>query len=289
MREEYEEDTFELKDKRDRLSGELLSTGARLRKEESGQGLAEEYNELKKNYCVLAEAHDEELALSDELSAELLALARAQDAIPKQLKEQQRINATTQDLHRELDSHALMSCMAHINVQPEDVAELDEEQKKNAQKTVSVLSPSLSPEAFYSSSRAQLLGNQNEIKDILKKMRSGYVEQQRKLEEKMVATGKEHQENREIHIGQTKESARRTVLMCCQSQVQELEIENSKLQLRVKDIKKEAQREQVLAKPENGLDPGPPEALFALESGETESGETEKEPDEVCCRQLRSR
>ncbi|CAG5907963.1 unnamed protein product [Menidia menidia] len=74
--------------------------------------MAEEYNELKKNYCVLAEAHDEELALSDELSAELLALARAQDAIAKQLKEQQRINATTQDLHRELDSHALMISMS---------------------------------------------------------------------------------------------------------------------------------------------------------------------------------
>ncbi|XP_075314365.1 coiled-coil domain-containing protein 78 [Odontesthes bonariensis] len=351
MRDKYEEDTFELRDKilnqdcvitelqaeRGKLSRELQSIDACLKmKEKSGQDLTEKYTTLKKNFCLLAEAHDKKLAQSDELSAELLALARAQDALRRQLEEQQQsVNATTQGLHGELDRmSALISRMALNRVKPEDLAALDEEQK-NMKKT--------------------LLGNQDEIKDMLKKTKSSYEEQHKKLEEKMVAIGKEHQEYRGIHVSQRKLSEQSAALMCCQSQMKEVENENSKLQLQVKELNKEyrarlvcylqdvadcvdglaeskspseqskmrefvdsklqdvrssyrvreeqlasaarfykkrlqritdtyhalltayrVQREQILAKPENGLDPGAPEAHFTLESSELRD-ETEEE------------
>ncbi|XP_062299188.1 coiled-coil domain-containing protein 78 [Scomber scombrus] len=335
MREQFEEEMFELKNRilnlngvitelemeRDKLLRELQSAEARLKVgEKSGQDLTEEYATLKKNYLGLVKAHDKELAQSEELSAELLALAQAQDALRRQLGEQQQsVKDTTQGLHRELDRvQALISRMSH--------------------------------------NRVKLLGNQDEIKDMLEKMKNSYKEQQMKLEEKVEAMGKEHQENkRAIHDGQQKLSEQNAALMCSQSQVKEVEVENSKLQLQVKELNEEyrtrlvcylqdlaeyidamgatkspsegskmkvfvddmlrdvrssyrireeqlasaarsykkrlqkitkahhalliayrAQREQILAQPESGLDSGPPEAHFSLDSSELRD-ETEKE------------
>ncbi|XP_053197073.1 coiled-coil domain-containing protein 78 [Scomber japonicus] len=352
MREQFEEEMFELKIRilnlngvitelemqRDKLLRELQSAEARLKVgEKSGQDLTEEYTTLKKNYLALVKAHDKELAQSEELSAELLALAQAQDALRRQLGEQQQsVKDTAQGLHRELDRvQALISRMSHNRVKPEDLAALDKEQK-TMEKT--------------------LLGNQDEIKDMLEKMKNSYKEQQKKLEEKVEAMGKEHQENkRAIHDGQQKLSEQSAALMCSQSQVKELEGENSKLQLQVKELNEEyrtrlvcylqdlaeyidamgdtkspsegskmkvfvddmfrdvrssyrvreeqlasaarsykkrlqtitkahhalliayrVQREQILAKPESGLDSGPPEAHFSLNSSELKD-ETEKE------------
>uniref|UniRef100_A0A4W6G0Z2 Coiled-coil domain containing 78 n=1 Tax=Lates calcarifer TaxID=8187 RepID=A0A4W6G0Z2_LATCA len=338
MREQFEEETFELKNKilnqggvitelemeRDKLSRELHSTEARLKVgEKSGRDLTEEYAALKKNYLVLAKAHDKELAQSEELSTELLALAQAQDALRRQLEEQQQsVETTTQGLHGELDRvRALINRMSYN----------------------------------------RLLGNQDEIKDMLEKMKNSYEEQQKKLEEKVVAMGKEHQENkRAIHNSQQKLSEQSAALMCSQSQVKEVEEENSKLQLQVKELNEEyrarlvcylqdlavngktpsertkmrqfvesmlqdvrssyrvreeqlasaarsykkrlqkmtkthhalliayrVQREQILAKPESlGLDPGPPEAHFSLEPTELRS-ETENELQ--CLRQDKAR
>ncbi|KAG7227766.1 hypothetical protein INR49_013560, partial [Caranx melampygus] len=342
MRELFEEETFELKNKilnqdavitelemeRDKLSRELQSAEARLRVgEKSGQDLTEEHAALKKSYLVLAEAHDKELAQSEELSAELLALAQAQDALRRQLEEQQQdVKTTTQGLHGELDRvKALINRMSCNRVKPEDLAALDKEQK---------------------TMERTLLGNQDEIKDMLEKMKNSYEEQQKKLEEKVVAMGKEQQENkRAVHNSQKKLSELSAALMCSQSQVKEAEEQNSKLQLQVKELNEEyrtrlvcyiqdisgyidgsgktppegikmrtfvesmlqdvrssyrvreeqlasaarsykkrlqkitrthhalliayrVQREQMLAKPESDLDPGPPEAHFNLEPSE---------------------
>ncbi|XP_038592476.1 coiled-coil domain-containing protein 78 [Micropterus salmoides] len=335
MREQFEEEKFELKNKilnqsgvmtelemeRDKLSRELQSAEARLKVgEKSCQDLTEEYATLKKNYRALAEAHDKELDQSEELSAELLALARAQEALRRQLQEQQQsVNTATHGLHGELYRvQALISRMSH--------------------------------------NRVKLHGNQDEIKNILEKMKNSYEEQQKKLEEKVVAMGKEHQENkRAIRNSQQELSEQRAALMCTQSQVKEADEENSKLQLQVKELNEEyrarlvcylqdlaeyvdglgegkspseaskmrtfvdsmlqdvrlsyrareeqlasaarsykkrlqkitkihhalliayrVQREQILAKPESGLDPGPPEAHFSLEPTELRD-ETERE------------
>uniref|UniRef100_UPI0037E8F166 coiled-coil domain-containing protein 78 n=1 Tax=Semicossyphus pulcher TaxID=241346 RepID=UPI0037E8F166 len=352
MRETFEEETFELKNKilnqagvitelemeRDKLFREIQSAEARLKAgEKSGLDLTEEHAALRKNYLALAEAHDKELAQSGELSAELLALARAQDALHRQLAEQQQsVEATTQGLHGELDRvRALISRMSHNRVKLEDLAALDKEQK-TMEKT--------------------LLGNQDEIKDMLEKMKNSYEEQQKKLEEKVLAMGKEQQENkRAIRNSQQKLSEQSSALMCSHSQVKEMEDENSKLQLQVKELNEEyrarlvcylkdlaeyidglgegkspseaskmrafvdsmlqdvcsshrvreeqlasaarsykkrlqkmttahhalliayrVQREQILAKPESGLDPGPPEAHFSPEPTELRD-ETEKD------------
>lgn len=104
---------------RDKLLRELQSAEARLKVgEKSGQDLTEEYTTLKKNYLALVKAHDKELAQSEELSAELLALAQAQDALRRQLGEQQQsVKDTAQGLHRELDRvQALISRMSHNRV-----------------------------------------------------------------------------------------------------------------------------------------------------------------------------
>lgn len=104
---------------RDKLSRELQSAEARLKVgEKSGQDLTEEHAALKKNYLALAEAHDTELAQSKELSAELLSLAQAQDALRRQLEEQQQsVKTTTQGLHSELDRvRALISRMSSNRV-----------------------------------------------------------------------------------------------------------------------------------------------------------------------------
>ncbi|XP_044034483.1 coiled-coil domain-containing protein 78 isoform X2 [Siniperca chuatsi] len=343
MREQFEEETFELKNKilnqagvitelemeRDKLTRELQSPEARLKVGEmSGQNLTEDYATLKKKYQALAQAHDKELDQSEEL---------AQDALRRQLEEQQQsVKSTTQGLHGELYRvRALISRMSCNRVKLEDLSALDKEQK-TMEKT--------------------LLGNQDEIKDMLEKMKNSYEEQQKKLEEKVVAMGREHQENkRAIHNSQQELSERSAALMCSQSQVKEVEEENSKLQLQVKELNEEyrarlvcylqdlaeyvdglgegkipsetskmrafvdsmlqdvrssyrvreeqlasaarsykkrlqnitkthhalliayrVQREQILAKLESGLDPGPPEAHFNLEPTELRD-ETEKE------------
>nr|XP_046234303.1 coiled-coil domain-containing protein 78 [Scatophagus argus] len=236
MREKYEEETFELKNKiltqdgvitelemgRDKLLRELQSAEARLKVgETSGQGLTEEYATLKTNYQALAEAHHKELAQSEELSTELLALAQAQDALRRQLEEQQQsVRTTTQGLHGELNRvRALISRMSHNRVKFEDLAALDKEQK-NMEKT--------------------LLGNQDEIKDMLEKMKSSYEEQQKKLEEKVVAMGKEHQQNKKVIRNRQQElSELSATLMCSRSQLKEVEEENSKLQLQLKELNEE--------------------------------------------------
>ncbi|XP_034425985.1 coiled-coil domain-containing protein 78 [Hippoglossus hippoglossus] len=356
MRERFEEETFELKNKilnqnsvitelelqRDKLSRGLQSAEARLTAgERSGRDLTEDFAALRKSYQVLAQAHDKELTQGEELSAELLALAQAQDALRRQMEEQQRnVQTSTQGLHGELDRvRALISRMSQNRVKTEDLAALDKEQK---------------------TMKETLLGNQDEMKDMLEKLRDGYMEQQRNLEDKLAAVSKEHQESRGvIRDSRVKLSEQNAALMCSQSQAKEAEEENSKLQLQVKELNEEfrsrlvcyvqdladyidglgegkpppegpkmrvfvenllqdvrssyrareeqlasaarsykkrlqkitkthhalliayrVQREQVLAKPECGLDPGLPEATFSLELTELRE-ETESELQHV--------
>lgn len=82
---------------------DLQSATSRL-KADKHQGLEEEHEALRKNYQTLAEAHSKELAQSEELKAELLSLARAQDDLCRQVEEQQQSARTSsRDLHCELD------------------------------------------------------------------------------------------------------------------------------------------------------------------------------------------
>ncbi|NXL09230.1 CCD78 protein, partial [Mesembrinibis cayennensis] len=86
----------------------------------------------------------------------------------------------------------------------------------------------------------QLLGNQDHIKAELEQLKTTYDLQQRKLEERVIAMGKELQEAKGA-IGDTQQklAEQSAVLLTSQSQLQEVEAENSRLQLRLKELNEE--------------------------------------------------
>ncbi|NXA77320.1 CCD78 protein, partial [Thryothorus ludovicianus] len=86
----------------------------------------------------------------------------------------------------------------------------------------------------------QLLGNQDHTKVELEKLKKTHDEQQQKLEERVLSLGKELQEAK----GAVGDSRRRLVeqsaaLLTSQGQLQEVEAENSRLQLRLKELNEE--------------------------------------------------
>ncbi|NXQ04664.1 CCD78 protein, partial [Vidua macroura] len=86
----------------------------------------------------------------------------------------------------------------------------------------------------------QLLGNQDHIKVELEKLKKTHDEQQQKLEERVLALGKELQEAKgaigDSRHGLVQQSA---VLLTSQGQLQEVEAENSRLQLQLKELNEE--------------------------------------------------
>ncbi|NXA50633.1 CCD78 protein, partial [Nothocercus julius] len=83
----------------------------------------------------------------------------------------------------------------------------------------------------------QLLGNQDHIKVELEKMKKTYDLQQQKLEERVLTMGKELQEAKTaIRNTQHRLAEQSAVLLTSQSQLQEVEAENSQLQLRLKEL-----------------------------------------------------
>ncbi|NXV75597.1 CCD78 protein, partial [Atlantisia rogersi] len=86
----------------------------------------------------------------------------------------------------------------------------------------------------------QLPGNQDHIKVELEKLKQTYDSQQQKLEERVIAMGKELQEAKGA-TGDTqhKLAQHSAMLLTSQSQLQEVEAENSQLQLRLKKLNEE--------------------------------------------------
>ncbi|KFP76582.1 Coiled-coil domain-containing protein 78, partial [Acanthisitta chloris] len=86
----------------------------------------------------------------------------------------------------------------------------------------------------------QLLGNQDHIKVELETLKKTQDWQQQKLEERMTALGKELQEAKGA-IGDTQHKLveQSAVLLTSQSQLQEVEAENSRLQLQLKELNEE--------------------------------------------------
>ncbi|KFO63329.1 Coiled-coil domain-containing protein 78, partial [Corvus brachyrhynchos] len=86
----------------------------------------------------------------------------------------------------------------------------------------------------------QLLGNQDHIKVELEKLKKAHDEQQQKLEERVLALGKELQEAKGA-IGDSRHrlAEQSAVLLTSQRQLQEVEAENSRLQLRLKELNEE--------------------------------------------------
>ncbi|NXH40582.1 CCD78 protein, partial [Dicaeum eximium] len=86
----------------------------------------------------------------------------------------------------------------------------------------------------------QLLGNQDHIKVELEKLKKTHDEKQQKLEERVLALGKELQEAKAA-LGDSRHrlAEQSAVLLTSQGQLREVEAENSRLQLRLKELNEE--------------------------------------------------
>ncbi|NXM98070.1 CCD78 protein, partial [Sylvia borin] len=86
----------------------------------------------------------------------------------------------------------------------------------------------------------QLLGNQDHIKVELEKLKKAHDERQQKLEERVLALGKELQEAKgAVGASRQRLAEQSAVLLTSQGQLQEVEEENSRLQLRLKELNEE--------------------------------------------------
>ncbi|XP_008119243.1 coiled-coil domain-containing protein 78 isoform X2 [Anolis carolinensis] len=154
--------------------------------------------------------------LEVELHAEKMAGER--NALRERLQALEDSRKELADEYLELKSNYLALGKEH-GQEPEDVVASEYERQK-LEKSV--------------------FGNQDHFTREIEQMKEMYHSQQQKLEERMVSMGKELQEaKKEIRSTQHKLAEQSEVLLSSQSQLQEVEAENSRLQLRLKELVEE--------------------------------------------------
>ncbi|XP_068885968.1 coiled-coil domain-containing protein 78 [Aphelocoma coerulescens] len=225
MKERYETENFELKNTLQALESrvqELELCSARVTEERdslrerlrvlesSRQQLAEEFIILKSNYLALGRELDQEVMRNEELTQELLSLAK-ESAHPAGSAQQ-----SSPELRR---GRAAGHPRSARRGKPKDAAVPEHEQQELER---------------------NLLGNQDHTKVELEKLKKAHDEQQQKLEERVLALGKELQEAKGA-IGDSRHrlAEQSAVLLTSQRQLQEVEAENSRLQLRLKELNEE--------------------------------------------------
>ncbi|XP_042665225.1 coiled-coil domain-containing protein 78 [Centrocercus urophasianus] len=229
MKEQYETEKFELKNMILALESRVLELELRSEKvseerdalrdhlltlETSRRELAEEYIILKSNYLVLGKELDQEVLKNEELSLELLSLTNAR---------------STDSNH-----HHSRALATEPTAEPGRVTM----HRAPAQKVKS--EDEAAPEHEWQNLGRNLLGNQDHIKEEIEKLKQTYDSQQQKLEEKVIAMGKELQKAKKaVHDPQQKLAEQSAVLLASQSQLQEVEAENSQLQLKLKELSEE--------------------------------------------------
>ncbi|KAL8175116.1 UNVERIFIED_CONTAM: hypothetical protein K2H54_013763 [Gekko kuhli] len=235
MREQYEEECFELRNAilalenhvlevelhDEKTSGERDALRERLRALEANRKeLADGYLVLKSNYLALGREHEQEVTKNEELSLELLNVAGARTSQPRWQDDGPLARGQADEPSAELERvRALVHRLSARKVKPEDVIASEHERRK-LEKT--------------------LFGNQDHIATEMEKMKEMYNSQQLKLEERMVAMGRELQEaKRAIRNTQHKLAEQSAVLLSSQSQLQEVEAENSRLQTQLKELNEE--------------------------------------------------
>ncbi|XP_026714533.1 coiled-coil domain-containing protein 78 isoform X2 [Athene cunicularia] len=185
MKEQHEAEKFELKNMilalenrvlelelcSEKVTGERDALQERLYAlETSRKELADEYIILKSNYLALGKELDQEAMKNEELSLELLSLANARSTLPR--TEGNCPPAMADEASAELERARAM--VHHLSApKPEDVVASEHEQQKLER---------------------NLLGNQDHIKVELENLKKIYDSQQQKLEERVIAMGKELQE-----------------------------------------------------------------------------------------------
>ncbi|XP_069503105.1 coiled-coil domain-containing protein 78 [Ambystoma mexicanum] len=236
MREHYEAETFELKNmilslenhvmelelQREKLSGEHDSALERLRAVETNRKeLADEYIVLKSNYLALSKEHEREVSKNDELSMELLNLASVRGPPPQPpqdtyMQSRALVNEASAELER---VRAMVNRLSARKIKPEEVVASEHERRRLEK---------------------NLLGNQSEVMEEIERMKKTHETQQQKVEERVVAMGKELQEAKKaIRNTQHKMAEQSASLLTSQSQLKELESENSRLQLQLKELNEE--------------------------------------------------
>ncbi|XP_054851553.1 coiled-coil domain-containing protein 78 isoform X2 [Eublepharis macularius] len=208
MREQYEEEHFELKSTILALENRVLEV------ELHGEKTTGERDALRDRLHAL------EVTKNEELSLELLNLASAKSSHPYGQNNSPEARGQTTEPSAELERvRALVHRLSARKVKPEDVVASEHERRK-LEKT--------------------LFGNQDRITTEMETMKEMYNSQQRKLEERMVAMGKELQEAKKaIRNTQHKLAEQSAVVLTSQSQLQEVEAENSRLQLQLKELNEE--------------------------------------------------
>ncbi|XP_072916398.1 coiled-coil domain-containing protein 78 isoform X2 [Hemitrygon akajei] len=216
IREQYEAENFELKNKililehrtvelegqKNRCVNDYEVARNQLKAlEKNRQELADEYIALKSNYLALRKRHENEVARNDELSMELLNLANSRNS-----------------LIREQDQY----------VKSRAIYDEAAEELSRVKDLVTRLS------------NKKLLGNQDQIKEQIEEMKQNNAKQQNAMEEQIVKLGKELQEaKRAIRNTQHRLAEQTVALLGSQSQLKEMETENSQLQLRLKELNEE--------------------------------------------------
>ncbi|XP_068099682.1 coiled-coil domain-containing protein 78 [Hyperolius riggenbachi] len=230
IREHYEAETFELKNtvlalenrlmslelQKEKLTGEHEAVKERLRAVETNRKeLADEYIVLKSNYLALSKEHEREVAKNDELSMELLNLAKRGDE-DNYSQSRALVSEAAVELER---VRAMVDRLSARKIKPEELLASEHERRKLER---------------------SLFGNQDEIKEEIESMKKIHGTQQQKLEERVISMGKELQEaKRAIRNTQHKMAEQSAVLLTAQSQQKEIDAENSRLQLQLKELNEE--------------------------------------------------
>ncbi|XP_043380556.1 coiled-coil domain-containing protein 78 isoform X3 [Chelonia mydas] len=235
MREQYEAENFELKNMiltlenrilelelhDEKVTGEHDALQERLHTVETNRKeLADEYIILKSNYMALGKEHEQEVAKNEELSIELLNLVNTMSSLPQSWSNYSPSQALANETSAELERvRAVVHRLSARKVKPEDIVASEHERRKLER---------------------HLLGNQDHRKTEIEKMKQTYDSQQQKLEQRVVAMGKELQQaKRVIRNTQHKLVEQSAVLLTSQSQLKEVEVENSQLQLQLKELNEE--------------------------------------------------
>ncbi|XP_058672267.1 coiled-coil domain-containing protein 78 [Ammospiza caudacuta] len=206
MMQELERRVQELEQGRDSLREERDSLRERLQSlESSRQELGQEFIILKSNYLALGRELDKEVLRNEELTQELLSLAK-ESSLPPGLA-----HPSSPGLGRGRAAGQPRS--AHRG-KPKDAAAPEHEQQELER---------------------NLPGNQDHIKAELEKLKKRQEEQQQKLEERVLALGQELQEAKGAAGAVRAEHS--AVLLS--ARLREVEAENARLQLQLKELNEE--------------------------------------------------
>ncbi|XP_034638877.1 coiled-coil domain-containing protein 78 isoform X7 [Trachemys scripta elegans] len=169
---------------------------------------------------VFSEEEKLKVAKNEELSIELLNLVNPRSSLPQSWSNNSPSQALANETSAELERvRAVVHRLSARKVKPEDIVASEHERRKLER---------------------HMLGNQDHIKAEIEKMKQTYDSQQQKLEQRVVAMGKELQQSkRVIRNTQHKLVEQSVVLLTSQSQLKEVEVENSQLQLQLKELNEE--------------------------------------------------